>query len=69
MIGLLIGYVILNWNGLDLVGQQLKCNIICMTIFMLIFVLLFTPSTIGNSIDYFGHLGGFLTGVWMIAIS
>ncbi len=67
MIGLLLGYLIINWNGLDLVGQQLKCSIICTTVFFLIFVLIFTPSSSGK-IDYYGHLGGFLTGIWMTAI-
>lgn len=66
MIGLLLGYLIINWNGLDLVGQQLKCSIICTTVFFLVFVLIFTPNS--GSIDYYGHLGGFLTGIWMTAI-
>jgi rhomboid protease GluP len=68
MIGLLVGYLVLNWRGLDQVGQQMKCNIVCGTIFMLVFVLIFTPSDVGASIDYFGHLGGFLTGLWTPAI-
>lgn len=63
MIGLLVGYLVLNWRGLDNVGQQMKCSLICATVFTLIFVLIFTPNS--NSIDYFGHLGGFLTGLWM----
>jgi rhomboid protease GluP len=66
LIGLLIGYLVLNWRGLDQVGQQMKCNIVCATIFMLVFVLIFTPYS--SSIDYFGHLGGFLTGLWMPAL-
>lgn len=68
MIGLLIGYLVLNWRGLDQLGQQMKCRMVCSIFFMLVFVLIFTPADIGSSIDYFGHLGGFLTGLWMPAI-
>lgn len=40
----------------------MKCNMVCAVVFMFIFVLIFTPYA--TSIDYFGHLGGFLTGLW-----
>ena len=67
MIGLILGYLIYNWRGLNNIGFQLKCKLVCYVMFLLIFVLFFTPSN-GQSIDFFGHLGGFLTGIWMPAI-
>ena len=66
MIGLILGYLIINWNGLELVGEGLRCSMLCMFFFLLLFVLIFTP--IGQKIDYYGHLGGFLAGVWLAAI-
>jgi membrane associated rhomboid family serine protease len=63
MIGVVLGYIIINWVGMHRVGEGMRCNILCIFFFLLIFVLIFTPST-GN-IDYYGHLGGFLTGVWI----
>ena len=42
----------------------------CSFMFLLLFVLMFTPRTTDemNSVDHWGHLGGFLTGVWISAI-
>lgn len=41
----------------------MRCRVACQFFFLLIFVLIFTPYS--RSIDYYGHLGGFLTGVWV----
>ncbi len=43
MIGIILGYIIINWVGLNLVGDALKCTILCMFFFLIIFVLIFTP--------------------------
>lgn len=37
-----------------------------MFFFLLLFVLIFTP--FGSNIDYYGHLGGFLAGIWLAAV-
>jgi membrane associated rhomboid family serine protease len=66
MIGVVLGYIIINWNGLYLIGDALRCQVICTTTMLLIFVLIFTPYS--STIDYFGHIGGFLGGVWISAI-
>ena len=70
MIGMILGYIIINWRGLRLIGSALRCNILCMFFFMLLFVLIFTPGTsnVVGSVDHLGHLGGFLAGVWISAI-
>lgn len=68
MIGVVLGYLIINWTGLHQVGEHLRCNVICLSLFLLIFVLIFTPSNLNTNIDYYGHLGGFLTGIWASAI-
>ena len=67
MIGVILGYIIINWQGLRLIGDGLRCSIMCSFMFLLIFVLIFTPTQI-NDVDYLGHLGGFLTGLWISAI-
>ena len=48
-------------------GSALKCQMVCYVTFLLLFILIFTPSAEGN-VDYFGHLGGFLTGIWVTAL-
>ena len=74
IIGVIIGYIVINWNGLDLVGQQMKCQIFCTGFMVIIFIFIFTPTSASSStgsstsIDYFGHLGGFLSGVWLSSI-
>jgi membrane associated rhomboid family serine protease len=67
IIGLILGYIIINWNGFDLVGFQMKCQICCSGFMIIIFIFIWTPSTY-DGIDYLGHLGGFLTGLWCTAI-
>ena len=67
VIGIIIGYIIINWNGLDLVGPAMKCQIWCTGLMIIIFIFIFTPSNSG-SIDYFGHLGGFMAGLWLSSI-
>lgn len=62
-IGMILGYLIINWTGLQPVGDQMRCNIVCVFLFLLIFVLIFTPSN--ENVDFYGHLGGFLTGIWV----
>lgn len=45
LVSLVIGYIIINWNGLDLIGPIMKCQLVCLTIFMLLFVLVFSSVT------------------------
>jgi membrane associated rhomboid family serine protease len=68
MIGVILGYIIINWNGLKLAGEALRCSILFSFLFLLIFIIIFTPSRSDN-IDHWGHLGGFLTGLWLTAIA
>jgi len=68
IIGIIIGYIIINWNGLDLIGQSMKCQIWCTALLIIVFIFIFTPSSSSSGIDYYGHLGGFLAGVWLSAI-
>lgn len=70
IIGVIMGYIIINWNGLDLVGRAMKCQIWCTGLMIIVFIFIFTPSSssANSGIDYYGHLGGFMAGVWMSAI-
>lgn len=68
IIGVILGYVIINWSGLDLVGPQMKCQIFCNALLIIMFTFIFTPASNGSGVDYMGHLGGFLAGLWMTSI-
>jgi rhomboid protease GluP len=70
LLGMVLGYLLINWKGLEMVGETLRCNILCSFLFMLIIVLMFSAgsSSTAPDIDHLGHLGGFLTGIWMSAI-
>ena len=43
----------------------MKCQIWCTAAMIIFFIFAFTPS--GN-IDFYGHLAGFIAGVWLSAI-
>ena len=43
--GIVLGYLIINWSGLKAVGDQMRCNIVCVFLFLFVFVIIFTPST------------------------
>ena len=69
IIGVIIGYVIINWRGLDLIGPLLKCQVWCTALMIIVFIFLFTPSNVDGSVDVAGHLGGALSGVWLSSIN
>ena len=69
VIGCIIGYVIINWRGIELLGPVLRCKILCSTVFIFVFILIFTPGSVqDSSIDFMGHLGGFLAGLFLESI-
>lgn len=62
MLGVFIGYLIVNWNRLD---PNTKCFMVCMVSFVVIMNVLFTGGgnqMRDNQVDTSGHLGGLLTG-------
>lgn len=67
VIGVIVGYIVLNWNGLDMLGPVIKCQVFCSAFMIIIFIFIFTPTS-GSNIDFYGHLGGFLSGLWLSAI-
>ncbi len=66
IIGAIIGYIILNWRGLNLIGRILKCQLIFIAVIIILFIFVLTPYS--SNVDYMGHLGGFLTGLTLCAI-
>jgi rhomboid protease GluP len=66
IIGAIIGYIILNWRGLDVIGRLLKCQLVFVAAIIVLFIFVLTPYS--DNIDYMGHLGGFLTGLTLCAI-
>lgn len=67
LLGLLIGYVFINWNGMDFMGRR-KCQLLCMLLLMLFFVIILTTTNTTGGIDYYAHLGGFLGGLWLAGL-
>jgi rhomboid protease GluP len=66
IIGAIIGYIIINWTGLNVIGRLLKCQLVFIAIMIIMFIFVLTPYS--DNIDYMGHLGGFLTGLTASAI-
>lgn len=67
IIGIIIGYIIINWRGLDLLGPYLKCQVWCTALMIIMFIFLFTPSN-QDGIDWAGHLGGAIAGLFLSSI-
>ena len=63
MIGLSIGYMIINWEALEIIGPIFKLKIILNIIITAILLIIFTDQA--SNIDYSGHLGGFLAGLFI----
>ena len=68
ILGVMIGYLIINRTGLKKIGDILRCQLVCACIMLIVFTVLFTSVGV-NNIDYFGHLGGFLAGLWLSGIN
>lgn len=70
LIGVILGYIIINWTGLRLIGNQLRCSVFCSFFMLLILVLAFTPATsnVVRNVNHWAHWGGFITGIWLSAI-
>lgn len=68
VIGVILGYIIINWGGLNVIGPLLKYQLCCTSIMIIAFIFFF--SVLGTSnVDAFGHLGGFLTGLFLSSIN
>ena len=68
LLGALLGYLIINWKGLNKVGSMLKNQLICTSVSFIIFtvVLSFVGTT---KVDFLGHLGGFISGLFICGIN
>ncbi|KRX00669.1 hypothetical protein PPERSA_00896 [Pseudocohnilembus persalinus] len=70
LIGAWIAFVILNWQGLkNLYGSQIRCMMLCMVMMNGFFIFMLSSISVygggQESTDGYGHLGGFLTGIWI----
>jgi rhomboid protease GluP len=68
MIGVIIGYMIINWSGLDIVGPIMKYQLCCTSVMIIMFIFFFSVLGTGN-VDVFGHLGGLMTGLFLSSIN
>jgi rhomboid protease GluP len=66
MIGLSIGYIIINWPSFRRIGFIFKFKIILIVVMLTAFLLLF--SDVAEEIDYIGHLGAFIGGFFLTSI-
>jgi hypothetical protein len=60
--------MIINWNGLNVVGPILKYQLCCTSVMIIAFIFFFSVLGTAN-VDSFGHLGGFLTGLFLASIN
>ena len=65
MIGLSLGYLIINWAALDIIGPLFRFKMILIIFLAAIFMIMFTDQA--SNVDYVGHLGGFMTGIFISA--
>jgi membrane associated rhomboid family serine protease len=67
-----LGYFILNWRGLDaFMPDDEKCISFAVIILLTVFVIsssLPSPLNSASNIDYNGHLGGILGGIFLSVI-
>lgn len=66
VVGFLVGYIIINWVELDMIGVHLK-NILIIGIFFILGSIAAFSTPLSN-IDYFGPLGAFFVGIWATSI-
>ena len=68
ILGTVVGYILINWKGLDLLGPILKCQIWCSAMMFILMILVLSPPGTDDTIDWFGHLGGFIAGLFLSSI-
>jgi membrane associated rhomboid family serine protease len=66
LVGLSIGYIIINWPAFRRIGFIFKFKIIFIVVLLAAFLLLF--SDVAQEIDYLGHLGAFVSGFFLSSI-
>lgn len=68
LLGIMIGYIAINFTALNKIGPILKCQLMLLCLILIVFTMLFT-SVGPNNIDVFGHIGGFLSGLGISGIN
>jgi rhomboid protease GluP len=68
LLGVMVGYMIINWSGFSKIGPVFKCQLVLVCLMLIAFIILFT-SVGPSNIDYFGHIGGFLAGLCLSGIT
>ena len=63
LLGIVVGYTIINWPSLSIIGAILKAKLITTVVLLLIFMLLFT--NVAVTIDFLGYLGSFMAGIFV----
>lgn len=63
MMGLLVGYTVINWRGLSFLPVAMRLKLLITLLLIIGLAVIFTLGQ--KNISYFGHLGGFLGGLWL----
>ena len=66
MLGLCLGYLIINWPALEKIGFILKFKFIVIMFLVFAFLMLFTD--VAAKIDFPSHFGALAAGIWLSAI-
>lgn len=65
VMGLLIGYVIINYSALEFMGR-LRCSLLTNLIMMVVFSILISAGV--SNVDNWGHFGGLISGIWLASV-
>ena len=63
VVGCGLGYLLINWESLRLIGWVFKFKVASNLIFAFMFLIIFADEA--NTRDFGGQLGGFLAGLFM----
>jgi membrane associated rhomboid family serine protease len=66
MMGLLVGYFVINWRGLNFLPVCIRLKLMITTLMIVVLAVIFTLGQ--ENISYLGHLGGFLAGLWLSGV-
>lgn len=64
LVGGMLALVIVNWKALDR-SPEVRCCLIILVIFIVFFSIIIAAASTKSTVDYFGHLGGFLSGLFV----
>lgn len=63
LLAALVGYMILNWKAMGMYADR-RNTIMCFLCLIIFFLVVFSMNPSSTNLDYNGHIGGFLGGLF-----